>query len=269
MRVAARKYHDRLIIANSNNSVVTESQNVTTLLDDHPAAMIIAPINSQSSVPAVNRVISAGVPVVDFSNTIDDSRVATYVGVSNEAYGEAMGKQAATYISDHMRGKAKIGTLLQPGFEIVTHRVDGFEKELVHLPDTHVVSTGAYNGTESSAYNAIVDMLTGNPSINVIYAPNEGATDAAISAIKALHDNNKVILMGLDVDKVSEAALLSQSSPLKLMVTQNPYRIGYDTVKLATDLADHHAVPKKLIVPFNVLTKSNVKAYVRQYPIPS
>ncbi|MHB8263293.1 MAG: sugar ABC transporter substrate-binding protein [Acidimicrobiales bacterium] len=267
MRAAAKKYNASISIISSNNSVVTESNNISDLVVKKPNVIAITPINSVSSVPAVTRAIHAGIPVVVYNNTLDSSLPSAFVGINNLAYGTAAGKAAVPYIDSHMHGSANIITLTQPGFPIITQRVQGFVNQVTKLPGVHIVGTGSYNGSETSAFTALKELLIAHPTANLIYAPNEGATDAAVPAENSVH--SAVPLVGLDLDTVGEKDLLTPGSPLKVMVTQNPYRIGYDTIKTAVQVAHHVSVPKQLIVPLNVITASNVKAYVAKWPIPN
>ncbi|MCL4435018.1 MAG: sugar ABC transporter substrate-binding protein [Actinobacteria bacterium] len=266
MRAAASKYHANISIVSSDNSVVTESNNISEMVVKKPDVIAITPINSVSSVPAVTRAIHAGIPVVVYNNTLDSSLPAAFVGINNLQYGTTAGQDTVPYIKSHMHGVANIATLTQPGFPIITQRVQGFENQVTKLPGVHVVATASYNGSETSAFTAFKEILTAHPNVNLIYAPNEGATDAAVPAEDSIHSSIPVV--GLDLDTVGEKDLLTPGSPLKVMVTQNPYRIGYDTITTAVEVAHHVSVPKQLLVPLNVITASNVKAYVAKWPIP-
>jgi ABC-type sugar transport system substrate-binding protein len=266
MRAAAAKYDAKVSFVSSDNSVVTEANNIRDMIVKHPDVIAITPINSKSSVPAVTSAIKAGIPVVVWNNTLDSSLPVSFVGINNLQYGIDAGKATVPYIEKHMGGKANIGTLTQPGFPIITQRVQGFEDQVTKLPGVHIVATAAYNGTETSAFTALREILTAHPNINLVYAPNEGATDAAVPAEQAAHLTAPIV--GLDLDTTGERDLLTPGSPLKVMVTQNPYRIGYDTIKIAVEVAHHESVPKQVLVPINVITASNVKAYVAKWPIP-
>lgn len=267
MKAAAAKYTASVSFVSSNNSVVTEANNIRDMIVKHPDVIAITPINSQSSVPAVQSAIKAHIPVVVWNNTLDSTLPASFVGINNLKYGEDAGKATVPYIQKHMGGNANIGTLTQPGFPIITQRVNGFKNEVQTLPGAHIVATAAYNGTETSAFTALREMLTAHPNINLVYTPNEGATDAAVPAEQAAHTSAPIV--GLDLDTTGEKDLLAAGSLLKVMVTQNPYRIGYDTIRTAVEVAHHDRVPKQVLVPINVITASNVKAYVAKWPIPN
>lgn len=256
----------KIIVTNSNSSVVTESNNIRDLISDKVSVLAVTPVNSSSSVPAVQAAASAGIPVITWNNTLDSSIPKAFVGINNLAYGEAAGKQAIPYIEKYMGGRANIGTLLLPGYPTVNARTTGFLKEVDTLPGVHLVAEGTFNGTPSSAYTGIRNILTAHPNINLVFAPAEGATDAVNSALSAT--NSHAAVVGLDLDAVGEREVLAKNSPLKILVTQNPYRIGIETIQTAVKVARHEAVPSNVLVPFNVINASNIKAYVAKWPIP-
>ena len=257
----------KLIVTNSNSSVVTEASDIRDLISAKVNVLAITPVNSQSSIPAVQAASSAGIPVITWNNTLNNSIPKAFVGINNLAYGEAAGKQAIPYIEKNMGGKANIGTLVLPGYPTVNARTTGFLKEVRTLPGVHLVAEGTFNGTPSSAYTGLRNILTAHPNINLIFAPAEGATDAVNSALSAT--GSHAVVVGLDLDAVGEKEVLAKNSPLKILVTQNPYRIGVETIATAVKVARHEKVPSNVLVPFNVINASNIKAYVAKWPIPN
>ena len=269
MQAAAKKYDAKLIITNDNNSVQTEADNIDTLEGDGVKAIAITPINSTSSEPAITRARSHKIAIITYNNTLANTSLATaQVKFGSYKIGYLAGEQAGQYINKNLKNKSvNIAMDILPGYPPLAKRVAGFKAALKSYPNVHYVARGSFNGTTATAYSSMEEMLTGKPSINMIFAESEGASDGALQAVTNLHRSSNVAIFGTDLDAITTKALETPGSPIKAMIQTSPYSFGYEAVKLAVDAIRHVHIPHIVTVHPSVVTPRNIKAYIKAHAI--
>jgi putative multiple sugar transport system substrate-binding protein len=89
------------IVLNSENSLVTEAQNVATLIESGIKVLILCPVSSADATDAVEAAHEAGITVIAYDRLITQtSAVDYYVTFSSEEVGQMQGQ----YLVDHATG---------------------------------------------------------------------------------------------------------------------------------------------------------------------
>ena len=76
--------------------------------------------------------------------------------------------------------------------------------------------------------------------------------------------DNKVLLMGTDMSIDLARAMLEPNSVLVAVTTQQPFEIGYTSIKSAYDLATTETAQSEVLVPLKTYTLDN-KAEIQKY----
>jgi ribose transport system substrate-binding protein len=156
---------------------------------------------------------------------------------------------------------------LKPGLPDIGARTRGF----VNTMKAHhaKVLPVLYPGTDSSkAAQEVAADLRAHPDIAGVYVTHSAAAQGASAAIKAARLQGKVKLIAFDADPQQIVDL--KRGVYDALIVQEPYQMGFDSVKLAGQLARGQvkasSVKEEHLLPFFVVTRANVNnAKVKQY----
>ena len=135
-------------------------------------------------------------------------------------------------------------------------RSNGFLSQLKDLPGVEVVASQSAWLAESATQVA-GDIITANPSINVIYACNDGGTVGATMAVKNAGKAGQIAVFGIDGNEQLANFMLSPDNILQATTAQQPYAIGQKTIEMALKAVKGEKLDKHIIVPGILLDRAN------------
>lgn len=265
MQEAADEAGATLLVANAQGQVDTEAAMVDTFVARGVDAILISALNGDASVPALKRAVDSGVVLINYNTTINSPTMTTFVGVDNRELGAQMGRYVADRVTADMDGKAKIALLTIPKYEVGVQRRDGFVEEISKVPGIEIVAEQEGELPELSA-NTLETILQANPDLDLVWTANEGGLVGAIAAKRA--SGADIGIYGTDMSLQVAAALLDPESGVKAVSTQDPYTIGYQSVKLALEKKKGSDIPGESIVPLEMFSADQpdtVNAYLEKY----
>ncbi len=128
-----------------------------------------------------------------------------------------------------------------PGAASTMAREQGFEDAVKkNLPGIQIVDK-RYGWADRAKSLAVAEnMLTAYSDLDAMFASNESSAVGAAQALKSR--NSKVRLVGFD----SSPNLLDdlKSGAIDSLVVQDPFKMGYESVKAAVDKAKRRHAPK-------------------------
>ena len=261
MEAAAKAAGATLLEANSENKVEKEASLIDTYIARKVDAIVISPLSTTASEPAIKRAVDAGIKVVTYNSAVDGDLAASYLNSSQRDLGSTTGKAAAAYIKEKLGGKAKLATLefkaLIP--EVSADRVDSFLEAVKAGGDIDVVAQqDAWLAEKAVAVAG--DIITANPDLQVIYAANEGGTVGAVQAVRNAGKQGKIAVFGIDGTDQLAQMLLDDDNVLQATTAQQPYVMGSLAVNAALDVLNGKPVEKKVIVPVLGLNRNDPDA---------
>lgn len=159
-----------------------------------PAGILLHPMQSDPFIEPINRAIDGGIQVATFAADSPLSKRSAYITSDNLA--EA--KFAAEEIVKQVGDSAEYAVLENPGQSNhdlrVTALISYFEQ---HYPNMKLVGRQATNQDSTAAYRATAAILQANPNLQVIWIPEAGSAEGAVTAI--LEAKAKVLVMHADV----------------------------------------------------------------------
>lgn len=259
-RQMANKLHAHLVIYNANNNPQAQNSAIEAYVAQHVAAIIVDAIDVHGILPAVKVAAAHHIPVVAVDAETSGPGVKTWVGVGNGQGGSTLGRYVDSYVRQHMHGRANVGIVGALNSFIQIERQNGFERALKQVPGIKVVQVVDGKNQQEVALTAAEDLLTGNPTMNVIYATGEPALIGAVAAVKARHETGKIKLFGWDLSPQSVAGI--RQGWVIAVVQQNPYGEGQQAVAQAMKLIHGQMVPAQVLLPLDIVTKANVDKFV-------
>jgi ribose transport system substrate-binding protein len=261
----AKKYNVNLKWTGSTDwDISKEMPFINAAMQLKPKAIIFSPTDSTALVPIAKQMSKSGI----YPLTVD-APLAKPVDVANFQSNHFQGGVAAAKAMLKLTGGkgTYVDVDLKPGLPDIGARTRGFV--------TTMKAKGAkvlpvlYPGTDSSkAAQEVAADLRAHPDIAGVYVTHSAAAQGASAAIKAAHLQGKVKLIAFDADPQQVVDL--KRGVYDALIVQEPYQMGWQSVKLAGQLARGQVKASKVkeehLLPFFVVTRSNVNnPKVKQY----
>jgi ribose transport system substrate-binding protein len=211
-----------------------------SMINRRVAGICVSPIDKQALVGVVERAARESIPVSIFDSAIDTDRILSYIATDNV---EA-GRMAARRMGEILGGKGKVAILgFVPGSSSTMERDAGFEQEIAaKFPAIHVAALQYGMADRAKAMAITENLLTAHPDLKGIFADNETSTGGAAQAIKSRRASG-VSLVGFDPSDQIVADV--KDGVIDSIVVQDPFRMGYESIRIVALRLKGHAFPKR------------------------
>ena len=249
-----------LISSNSEGDPAVESEFLDTVIGAGVQAVIMSPVSVEASVPAVERVAEAGIPVVCYNTCLsedDTERLAGGLVTTNQFdFGKGVGEVAAAHIAASGE-PARVGILNCDRYEACQQRKSGFLAALDGAGATYEVISDQEGFIADAATQTATEMLTAHPDINLMWTANEGGTIGAVLGVHAAGLGGETAVFGSDIS-AQIAQMLQDGDVLKAVIAQQPQEMGREAVQIALNLMAGEMVDDKLIyIPTLIIQASD------------
>jgi len=226
---AARETNDVEILWNGPSTETDyngQLQIVDSVINRRVDAIALAPIDKKVMVSVVERADREKIPMIIFDSGIDTEKFVSQVATDNYKAGQV----GAARMAKILDGKGKIFMVaVQPGAESTMQRELGFEDAIKKYPGIEIVDKRFGMADFAKSLAVTENMLTAHPEAVGLFASNESSAVGAAQAIKSRQ--SKIKMVGFDwsptlLDDLTAGLIDS-------LVVQNPFKMGYDSVKAA------------------------------------
>jgi ribose transport system substrate-binding protein len=227
-------------------------QLIETMINRRVDAIAVAPIDRKVVVSAVERAAREKIPLIIYDSAIDTDRFTAQVATDNFYAGE----MAAERMGAILNGKGRIAVLkVQPGAASSMAREEGFEKKIkAGFPGIEIVAEQYGWADYAKSLSAAENILTAHPNLDAIFGPNETSTVGAARALK--QRKSTVKLVGFDFSPTLLEDL--QSGLIDSLVVQDPFRMGYEAVRLAVAASNGQTLNKMNNLAPKLVTRDNL-----------
>jgi ribose transport system substrate-binding protein len=213
-----------------------------------------------------NNATKAGIKVVSIdSGTTPQPHDAPLIATNNISGAKLAAAQLAKAIGP---GGGKVAIVaFHAGSQTNDQRVQGFTEGLKKFPKLHLIGTQYSQNDYNTALTVTANILTANPDLKGIFAANEASDVGAVEAIRIAHRVGKVKVIGWDtspdeVDGVRQGIVSG-------LISQDPFRMGYDGVRAAVELLRHQGNPHNENTGAVMVTRKDLdNPVVRQFVSP-
>jgi ribose transport system substrate-binding protein len=203
------------------------------------SAILLAPLDADALVPAIEKAYDAGVKIVLVDSGANTTKRQTLIGTDNAA----AARLAADELAKVINSTGKIAVInAQPGAGTTMTRENEFKAQIASkYPNITIVGTQYSDGDPVKALNQATDFMTANPDLVGIYACNEGSTVGAGQGIEQAGKAGRVHLIG--GDGTANTLGRVQRGVLDASMVQNPRQMGVLGVQYAVDLINGKSIP--------------------------
>lgn len=242
-----------LITLDAGYDAATQLDQVENLITQECDAIVLAPVDADALVPAVDMCEEAGVPLSVVNCALNTDKPYYYVGPDDVQAGEV----ETQYMMDTLEGKGnilvfqcKIGT----SYEI--QRSEGIQNILTKYPDVKVLAMDSANGNRDEAVDLMENWFeTYGDQVDGVISQNDGM---AMGVLQVLQANGKGDVPVIGVDAIEDALVAIDSGDLLGTVYQDADLEGRNAVKLAFDLIDGNPPADYInMIEMTLVTKEN------------
>ncbi len=216
-------------------------------------AIVIAPVDSQSLVPAIEEANQAGIPVVAVDVEVWGGEIACSVQTDNLKGGELAGE----YIAQQLGYRGKVinigGSQADQAF---LHRSEGMCNVLDRYEDLEVVYEKETGWTVEEGRQVTAEALRAHPEAEALFAVNDPLLLGALQAVKEAGKLDQMLIVGFDV--LPEVLVLIDKGEIDASVQQFPDRMGAMGVEMAFKAVRGQEVPPEVSIDVALISQDNV-----------
>lgn len=237
-----------------------EMTNVDDLIARGSDAIIMMPVDQESSQAAAKRVNDADIPLFLLNQSFpEDAGVAyeSYIGVDDS---EA-GVMQANYVKDQLPAGGKIIYLVGTyGAPWTDHRKTGFDETVP--ANVEIVSEIAANGSRDDAKRTTEDLLqrfSGSDVVGLVAQNDEMAIGAASAIEEAGRRDQFKFIIGVDGTDAGFESI--QNGAMTATVRQDSAGQGKAAIETANTFLSGGQIEKSIILPFELVTPANLAEF--------
>jgi len=223
-------------------------------LDKKPSALGFAALDSQASIPLLQKAKDAGIPVIAFDSGVDSDIPLATASTDNLAAAAL----AADKMAELIGGEGEIGMIVHDQTSVTgANRRDGFKKQIEDkYPNIKIVDIQYGGGDHLKSTDLAKAIIQAHPNVKGFFGANEGSAIGVINAVTELKKEGQIVVVGFDSGKQQIDAI--KSGKMAGAITQNPVGIGYETVKAAVQAIRGEKVEPTIDTGFYWYDKSNI-----------
>ena len=228
-----------------------------TLITSKPDAVVLVPSFKKETLQMVLKLEEKKIPYIFLNIDLDGCNNISYIGQDSYNSGYLAGKLMHLCLQKK-DSIAIMQTLLNTDTNpAISKRINGFTDYFSNnnLPNIIIKEDLINPNNYENLKKKLNLILTNTPSIKGFYIPNSRASLFA----KCFEDLkiNDLSLIGFDATEKNVAYL--KASKISFLISQKPFKQGYDSIKLMTNYLIEKKQPKlKISSPIEILTKENV-----------
>ena len=229
------------------------------VVNSKPDAIVIASTSSDATVPAIERAVKMGIPVITIDNKVNTNAVVSHLATNNMKGGALAADMMVARLKElkkPLTGKVALISAMA-GVQVLTDRDTGFADQLKKVaPNLKVLPTRYIDNDIMKALAAAEDLLTANPDLVGFFADNNHSGDGVARAISERKLGDKIAAVAFDSDPEEVQSL--KDGVLYALVLQDPYGMGYKGVQSALDAIAKKTLPTYVDTGATAVTKVNM-----------
>ena len=252
----AKEANARIIncVPKQPDNIAEQTAAVEQVLNDKPDIVLFTPVDDKAMAGPVKKLNDANIPVVLFTNRLP-GKFVSFVGSDDVD----LGYKEAVYLFRHMSGEGRIVVVEGvPAAPTNRDRLLGYQRALAEFPGIKVLASGVGKYQRPDGRDVMAGMLKAYAQIDAVLVANDSMALGVLDALKAA--NRSALVMS--INGVIDAVRQVEAGALLATVDFNMFKIAC----LATQAALRHLkgekVPDKIILPTEIIDKTNYKAWL-------
>jgi len=221
------------------------------------SGIALAPLNKEALAGSVAKAAKKKIPVLIFDSALKGTPGKDFisiVGIDNTKAGIIAGEQLAKLLGD--RGKVVMLRVVS-GQTNIENREEGFLKAIAQFKGIRLIEKNLFvSGTAEETMNKCMKIADKLRDADGVFCSYEQSTMGMLFALRNINLAGKVKFVGFDIPTPAVEAL--KKGEISALVTQDPARMGYYSIKTIVDYIRGKKVPSKIDIDVRVITRENI-----------
>ncbi len=258
LEAKAKELGVRLIVNDAQRSAERQVQQVENFIAQRVNAIILNPCEVEASSPAVTKALASGIPIVNV-NSETKAAPSAFVGSRDEE----SARLAMEHIAERLGGRGQVA--MMQGFlgqAAQIKRDQGARQVLSRFPELKLVADQTAEWDRAKAMTLMENWIQAHGSkLNAVFAHNDEMGLGAVLALEQARMKDRVIVVS--VDAIADALRAVKEGRLDATVFQDARGQGSAAVETAVKIARGQPCETQVLIPFYLVTKTNVDEFLR------
>ena len=221
---------------------------------EEPDSIVMVPVDYKAMIPGVERINSAGIPVVNVTDKSAGGKFIAFVGANDYEIARNTGRKLLNSIGG--KGEVIIVEGVRGALTSID-RVRGFRDAIKEFPGVKLVTSQPANYQRLQALQVMENLLQANPDVAGVMAANDAMAAGVIDALTEA--NSKAAVVGINGTKEAVDAIKAG----KMLATgdYNGFLQGCIGTMIAIRALRKEPTPSNVTLPAIVVDKSNLSEY--------
>jgi len=230
---------------------------VEQCINEGVSGIVLAPLDKDALAEPVAKASRKKIPVLIFDSAIKGTAGKDFIGIAGIDNKKA-GYIAGEHLANLLGGKGKIVMLrVKAGQANISNRETGFLEAIAKYKDINIIEKNKYvSGSEEESTIESMKIADKIREANGIFCSYEQSTMGMLIALRKLNLAGKIKFVGFDSPTPAVEAL--KKGEVNALVTQDPARMGFQSVKAMVDHIRGKKIPTVIDVPVQLVTPENL-----------
>lgn len=253
-RVAANEYGVNCEITGPSNEgdIKKQIELMEKAIVQKPDAIIVAAADYEKLAPVCKKADEQGIMISTVDSDVNFPLTKSFVSTNNIELGKKMAQQVDMLINTD----EKFGIIGHVNNVTTAMEREKGIKDNIKNCDKRFVGISYCNGSVERAKMQAINMITDNPDIRCMVGINESSALGVAYALKELKLGGKIKLVACDSSK--EMIQFMEQGIIQVFVIQNPFNMGYISVKNTADLLNKKDVVRISYTPSVIVTRKDI-----------
>ena len=247
----------KIVAAENTNEQANQIEELINMKCD---TILLLPINDELAT-AAQKIMDAGITLVNFDRTLGATEPDYYVGGDNPG----VGVEGAKYLKDKLGDSYKVVITGISGWGAISEeRIQGYKETLKEIsPNVEILGEySAENASQEAGLALMTDILSANPEIDAVFSADDELGIGLTQAIKEANRTEIKAVIGGGGAKGYMAKMTSDDfkDVWLATATYSPSMIT-DAIDVAQKVLNGETCDAKTIIPCELVDKENVKEW--------
>jgi ribose transport system substrate-binding protein len=259
----ARKAGEDLGVTVSELAVQSDSDASATLekaVGSKPAAIIIASAQFSSLATRIDEAAKK-VKIIGVGSAGDTKAMTSLLATDNVNAGRIAANALASGITGaygDTEGNVVIISSM-PAIVALDQRIKGFKEVLAaKYRALAIVADKTADGKPETAFSMMNDFIANTADLRGVFVTDPIMAQAVGQAVAEKKSDDKIVVVGVGADEKLVEFL--QSGTIDGLVLEDPFRMGYESIKIALAASKGEQVPANVDIGVTLVTKANMSS---------
>jgi ribose transport system substrate-binding protein len=245
--------------AQSEGDVNGQISILENAVSEKPAAIVIASTEFKGLGKPIDQAAKK-VKIVGIDSAADSNSFTSFLQTDNEKGGRiAADTLAAAIQAKYGKAEGKVALInFLAGVGSLQARDKGFKEQLAaKYPGLKLVTEKVADGQAVTGLNLMTDLITAYPDLRGVFSDALFIGQGGGQAIAENKAGDRIKFVTFDSDE--KLVKLLKGGSIAALIVQDPFRMGYEGVKIALAASKGEKVEEKIDTGVSVITKENME----------